>query len=351
MRRHAVFVLGLAAVTTAAATKTAATKTAATKTTATKKADEARWPPLGLPEPPAPADNPQTPEKIALGRQLFFDTRLSKSGTMGCVTCHLPEKGWADGKALSKKDDGTMNTRHTPTLLNVAYNTTFYWDGRAPTLEKQIFAAWKSQMGVADDKTAAEIATKLGAVAGYKDAFAKVFGGAPTSDDVVKALAAFTRTLVSGNSAYDRAEAGQAKAYTPAQKRGAELFKTKAKCSLCHAGFALTAWEFKNIGIGMDKPSPDPGRGKIDASDPKLIGAFKVPSLRSVSKSAPYMHDGRFNTLAEVVDYFEKPIDNPHLDEKIKGGVSLTAAEKKDLIELLKALDGSQPDGARPKLP
>ncbi len=307
--------------------------------------------PLGLPEIPTPADNAQTPEKVALGHQLFWDGRLSKSGQTSCHSCHLPDKGWADGQKLSKKDDGSMNTRNTPTVLNVAYNTAYYWDGRAATLEKQIAAAWRGQMGLKDDAGAGEAAKRLAEIPGYKSQFEKVFGEGPTPDNVVKALASYTRTLVTGGSRYDKAEAGDAKAYTAAQKRGAELFKNKAKCSLCHAGFALTAWEFKNIGIGMDQPTPDPGRGKVDAANPAMKGAFKVPSLRAVSKSGPYMHDGRFATLAEVVDYFDKPFDNPGLDEKIKGGIQLTAAEKKDLIEFLKALDGTMPDPKAPKLP
>lgn len=307
--------------------------------------------PAGLPEIPVPADNAQSPEKIALGKQLFYDTRLSKSGKTSCNTCHLPNKGWADGEKLSKKDDGSMNVRHTPTLLNVAYNTTYYWDGRAPTLEKQIAAAWRGQMGPKDDAGAGEIAKKLGEVKGYADAFQKVFKDAPSPDNIVKALASYTRTLVSGGSKLDKFEAGNDKALSAAEKRGLDLFRGKAKCSLCHAGALLTAWEFKNIGIGMTAPTPDPGRGKLDTTNPAMTGAFKVPSLRSVSKSAPYMHDGSLATLDAVLDYFAKPNENPHLDEKVKGGMPLSPAEKKDLIAFLKALDGTMPDAKKPKLP
>ena len=346
MTRHRLGIAALALLTAAAAAQ--AKPKGKGKGAEEKKPEN---PTLGLGEMPVSADNPQTPEKIALGHELFWDARLSKSGTTSCETCHLPEKGWADGQKLSKKDDGKMNTRHTPTLLNAAFAPTFYWDGRAPSLEKQIAAAWKGQMGVGDDKGTAEIAKKVGAVAGYKTEFQKVFQADATPDNIVKALAAYVRTLVSGNSAWDKSEAGDAKALTAAQKRGADLFKNKAKCSLCHAGFALTAWEFHNIGIGMDKKDPDPGRGKVDPSNPKLGGAFKVPTLRNVSKTAPYMHDGRFDTLEQVVEYFEKPIDSPNLDEKVKGGIKLSADEKKDLLEFLKALDGSDPDPKKPTLP
>jgi cytochrome c peroxidase len=312
-------------------------------------------PTLGLPEVPVPADNPQTPEKIALGHQLFYDARLSKTGKTACVTCHPAQKGWADGEKLSKKDDGTMNTRHTPTLLNAAFGTSFYWDGRAPTLEKQIAAAWRSQMqtGPKDDAGAGEAAKKIGEVKGYKDQFQKVFGADPTPDNIAQALAAFVRTIVSGDSKLDRFEAGDQKALSAAQKRGLELFRGKAKCSLCHAGALLTAYEFKNIGIGMDKPEPDVGRGKVEATNPAVKGAFRVPTLRNVAKHPPYAHDGSLASLEAVVDYFAKPVDNPTLDEKIKGGVQLEPAEKKDLVELLKALNGSEPAEAakKPKLP
>ncbi len=310
-------------------------------------------PTLGLPELPAPPDNPGTPEKIALGHQLFWDGRLSKSGKTSCFTCHQPKKGWADGEKLSKKDDGSMNTRHTPTLLNAAYGTSFYWDGRSPTLEKQIGAAWRGQMGPKDDTGAADVAKRIGEIQGYKDQFQKVFGEDPSPDNIAKALAAYVRTIVSGGSRYDRYESGDLKAFTPAQKRGYELYKGTAKCSLCHAGALLTAYEFKNVGVGMADSEPDPGRGKIEPGNPAMKGAFRVPTLRNVSKHPPYMHNGAFAQLADVVTYLEKPIDSPQLDEKVKGGFTLTPAEKKDLIAFLKALDGAEPAAAakKPKLP
>ena len=147
--------------------------------------------PLG--EMAIPANNPQTPEKIELGKMLFFDARLSKSGKTSCETCHLPDKGWADGKALSTKDDGTVNTRHTPTLYNVGYYMQWYWDGRAATLEGQILAAWRNQMGADVD----QIVMKLNGIQGYKDAFQKAFGGPATPDAVTQALANFVRTIKS----------------------------------------------------------------------------------------------------------------------------------------------------------
>lgn len=343
MRRSRALALGVLLIAPVAAANPPAEPAAAAK----PKTDAA----LGLPELPVPADNPQTPEKIALGKQLFWDGRLSKSGKTSCFTCHQPKKGWSDGLAVSKKDDGTLNTRHTPTLLNAAYAPLFYWDGRSPTLEKQIGAAWRGQMGLKDDAGAAEIATRLTAIAGYKDQFQQVFQADPTPDNIVKALASYVRTIVSGNSAYDRFESGDTTALNAAQKRGYELFKNKARCSLCHAGAMLTAYEFKNIGIGMAAPAPDTGRAKVDNSNPAHFGAFRVPTLRNVTKHPPYMHDGGLKRLDAVVKYFEKPTPHPHLDEKIKDGIVLTGAEKRDLLAFLKALEGAEPDGRAPKLP
>src|SRR5262245_17133497 len=147
--------------------------------------------PLG--EMAIPADNPLTPEKAELGKKLFFDTRLSKTGKMACETCHLPEKGWADGKALSAKFDGSMNTRHTPTILNAGYYKQWYWDGRAATLEAQVGAAWKGQMGGDPDM----VAMTLNGIEAYKNDFQKVFNGPANADNIAKAIAAFVRTIKS----------------------------------------------------------------------------------------------------------------------------------------------------------
>jgi cytochrome c peroxidase len=306
----------------------------------------------------APKDNPVTPEKWALGQLLFWDTRLSPARTHACETCHHPDKGWSDGQPLSTKADGKPNTRHSPTLYNVAYNTSYYWDGRAPTLEKQILAAWDGQMGAKDKHE--EVVAKLAAIPGYKERFEKAFGGAPTDDAIVKALATFVRSILSGGSKYDEYDAGNVKAMSASAQAGWELYRSKAKCGSCHAGFALTDWQFHNIGIGMDKPAPDSGRAK-PASDPKLTGAFKTPTLRSVSKHPPYTHLGTIPTLDAMVSYLEKPIDNPHLDQNLKAGedaaakpgIALTKAEHKQLLDFLHALDGKDDPlvAKKPKLP
>ena len=291
----------------------------------------------------APKDNPVTPEKWALGQMLFWDTRLSPAGSHSCETCHHPDKGWTDGLAVSKKADGKDNTRHSPTLYNVAYNTSWYWDGRAKTLEDQIKAAWDGQMGAKDKHP--EVMKKITEIAGYKEAFKKAFNTeTPTDTQVVQALATFVRSILSGDSKWDHYDAGDKKALAGNALKGWEVFRSKGKCGACHAGFGFTDWQFHNIGIGMDKgAAADPGRGKT-ANDPKLNGAFKTPTLRSVTRHPPYTHLGNVKTVEDMVAYFVHPNDNPTLDPNLKEGdkigVPLSKDEQKQIVEFLKALEG-----------
>lgn len=304
--------------------------------------------PASLPEIKAPATNELTPQKVALGKQLFFDKRLSKDGSASCETCHVPEKGWTDGKALSTKVGGGVNTRHSPTLINVAYNQRWYWDGRAETLEKQIEAAWKSQMG-ADP---AAIAATVGKIPGYAVQFRTIFNRDATSDDVVAALASFVRTIQSGDAPWDLYEKGDKKAVGEDAVRGADLFKGKAQCAGCHTPPLYTDLGFHDVGIGFDKPEPDLGRGKISKDD-KENGAFKTPALRSVTAHAPYFHDGRAASIEEAVDYMLSggiKDKNPNLDPRLQK-VKLSAKERDDLIAFVKSLEPKMPAFDRPKLP
>ena len=305
--------------------------------------------PEGLGEMKVPADNALTPEKAALGKQLFFDKRLSKEGSHSCETCHVPEKGWTDGEALSKKADGKMNTRHSPTLINVGYNELWYWDGRSPTLEKQVEAAWKGQMGAEP----AEVAKKLAKIPGYAVQFKTIFGKAePKPDDIVNALASFVRTIKSGDSPWDKHEKGDKTAVGKEVEEGWKIFRDKAGCAGCHAPPLYTDNGFHDTGIGFDKPEPDVGRGK-PAKDEKLNGAFKTPTMRSVTSHAPYFHDGRAATIEDAVEYMTSggiKDKNPNLDPKMKV-VKLSKKEKEDLIAFLKALEPAKAEFERPKLP
>lgn len=309
---------------------------------------------------PVPAENPMTAGKIKLGEQLFFDKRLSKTKTHSCETCHLPEKGWTDGQKLSTKADGSVNTRHTPTLYETAYAPDLYWDGRAKGLEAQILAAWKGQMGADPDAIAADLA----AIPAYKDAFEAELGGPPTGDRIVKALAAFVRTIHAADTPYDRL-AKDAKALAKSDVgKGFKVFSGDvARCTSCHLPPLFTDTLFHNVGIGFDKEKPDLGRGKFlaDAAAKKnepappeaesLQGAFKTPTLRGIGLSAPYFHDGRAETLEQAVDVMiAGGIDNPHKDAKLQAA-KLTPKQRTQLLAFLKALSPEAPKYTRPTLP
>ena len=293
-----------------------------------------------------PADNPMTAEKAALGRQLFFDARLSGDGKLSCYSCHLNEKGLTDGKAIGEGAFGKKLTRSSPTLWNVGYLAEWYWDGRAKTLEAQAAAAWtKVNMGASKPE---EITAKLNAIAGYKKQFQKVFGGDATPDNVAKALACYMRTIISQTTVYDKSLKDPSAA-SDAEKRGYDVFK-RAKCDNCHSGVMFADKQFHNVGIGMKAEKPDVGRFTVSKAE-KDTGAFRTPTLRDVARSAPYFHDGSAATLEEAVKIMVGGgIDNPHLDKTNLVKTEVTADEMKDLIEFLKSLTETAEIKA-PKLP
>ncbi len=325
--------------TTTAATTTSASASAAPEPSASAPSEGPLAPLAYLPAMQTPADNALTEAKIALGKMLFFDKRLGLDQKFACENCHFVDKGWADALPVSTKADGKPNSRHTPALHNVGYQKSWYWDGRAATLEAQVLAAWKSQMGADPDKVAAELAK----VDAYKKRFAEAFDKQDiTADDVVKALASFVRSVRSGNAPFDKFEQGDKQAISESAARGWEIFRNKAACARCHAPPLFTDLDFHNVGVGMDKPEPDLGRFNVTKDD-KDKGRFKTPSLRSVSKHPPYFHDGSAATLEAAVDYMlSGGHANDNLDENLKK-VELTPEEKADLIAFLQALDGDQP--------
>ncbi len=251
-----------------------------------------------LPAIQHPADNPSSPAKVALGAQLFMDKRLSGSGTNNCQSCHYRELGWTDAKVLSRRDNGDMNTRHTPALYNVGHQSVWYWDGRAATMEAQTLAAWRNQMSVDPAVAAARIA----AVPGYASQFQAVFGAPASPETIVKALTAYLRTKNSENAPWDRYEQGDVKAVSKDAVEGYLLFAGKAGCVACHAPPFYGNSTFFNIGLEHGKDKPDVGRFNVTKAEADR-GAFKTPSLRSVALGAPYFHDGSVATLKEAVRY------------------------------------------------
>jgi cytochrome c peroxidase len=311
-------------------------------------------PPI-LPSMEIPADNPMSPERAALGMQLFFDTRLSDEGQTSCETCHLPELGWTDGKQFSTTHSGSVNSRHTPTLYNVGYYTEWYWDGRAPTLEAQVLAAWRSQVGA----TPEDIALRISGIPEYREQFQVHMNTGVTPEAIVQAVAAFVRTLVSADSPWDRYELGDETAVSEDAVSGFEVFSETANCALCHLPPLLTDTLYHNIGIGFDGEEPDMGRGAFLArTEPspteeaaRLQGAFKTPTLRSITETAPYFHDGSAETLEAAVDFvLGGGHANAYLDEKLKPK-ELTAEQRSQLLAFLRALTPDHGPFQRPTLP
>ena len=298
--------------------------------------------PLGL-DPDAtyiPDDSPLTPAKIALGKKFFWDKRWSANGTVACVSCHPPDHGWSDPRQFSITFVGKLTPRHAPTLVNRLFSDRQLWTGLRPSLEEQ---ALKDS-----NRTDEMVVKNLGAVPAYQAEFRKVFGTDLNPDGVAKAIAAYVRTIVSGNSPYDRFKAGDKTALTVEAQRGLVLFEGKARCVRCHAGFNFTDEGYRNIGVGMDKAEPDLGRYTVTKNEADK-GAFKTPTLRDVAPRAPYMHDGSARTLAEVVAFYNRGgVRNPWLSDDVRP-LGLTVEEQADLIEFLRALTGEvDPEVARP---
>jgi cytochrome c peroxidase len=294
--------------------------------------------PLGLLPIRFPKENPYTPAKRELGRLLYYDKRLSADGTVSCATCHDPAMGFADGKPVSDGIRGQRGGRSAPTVFNRAYSLAQFWDGRAKTLEEQAGGPMANAIEMGNTHEA--VVSTLKGIPGYRVWFKQAFGTEEINLDLVtKAIATYERTVLSGNSPYDRYKAGDKSAMTAEQIRGMDVYFNKAKCDQCHEGINFTANAYHNLGVGMDKPNPDEGRFAV-TKNPADFGAFKTPTLREIARTAPYMHDGSLKTLEEVVEYYNKGgIPNRNLDERMKP-LNLSDAEKAGLVAFMKALNG-----------
>lgn len=295
--------------------------------------------PLGLPSVEWPKNNRYSPAKAELGRYLYYEKRLSADGTISCATCHDAKLGFGDGEPVSTGIRGQKGTRNAPTVINRAFSLAQFWDGRAASLEEQAKGPIANPIEMGNTLDAA-VAT-LQKIPGYRPLFAAAFDSDEiNADRVAMAIATFERTILSGDAPYDRYKRGDKKAMTPEQVRGMSVFVDKAKCDRCHENSNFTLNAYANVGVGMDKPNPDLGRYVI-TKDPRDWGVFKIPTLREIEHSAPYMHDGSLKTLEEVVELYDKGgIANKNLDPNIKP-LHLSDLEKKDLVAFLKALSGS----------
>lgn len=282
----------------------------------------------------APAENALTEARAQLGRRLFFDARLSRTNDVSCATCHQQAHAFSDPAPVSTGVDGQLGQRNAPALVNLAWDAAFFWDGRARSLEEQ--AGMPIENPLEMDLPLADAVARVAADAAYARAFAGAYGGAPTQETLRFALASFVRALVSADSAYDRHLRGDDADFGEDARRGAELFfSERAACFHCHPPGSLTNGGYFNNGTYVE--GGDRGRQALTGRTGDL-GKFKVPGLRNVAASAPYMHDGSLPDLAAVVDLYDKGgRGHPSTDPQIQP-LGLTAAEKADLVAFLRAL-------------
>jgi len=294
-----------------------------------------------------PAGSLNTPERIELGRLLFFDPLLSGDNQISCAHCHHPDRGFADGRDFSIGIRGQRTGRSAPTVWNAAFNKEQFWDGRAATLEDQ--AKGPIQSPVEMDQKPDELVKELKGIPAYVEKFDRAFGGsagsAVTFDNIAAAIATFERTIISASSPFDRFAAGDTSALTPGARNGLKLFRSvSTRCFECHGFPNLANQDFKVIGVpdikDPTKLDADLGRGGI-IKDPGYDRAFKVPTLRNVEKTAPYMHNGIFHTLEDVLDFYSKggghALGVPNLDDKIRK-FDLSESDRADLVAFMKSL-------------
>jgi cytochrome c peroxidase len=280
--------------------------------------------PLGLDlYMPVPEDNPMSVQKVELGRRLFTDRRLSRDRSIACSSCHDHERAFSDGRPVAIGIDRQVGRRGAPALINRGYGRAFFWDGRATTLEEQVLQPIQDPKEM--NMTLAEVSERVGLSAG----------------EISRALASYVRSILSGNSRFDRFVNGDRRALLPEQQEGLRVFRGKGNCTSCHVGPNFTDEQFHNTGIAWrDGALQDEGRSAVTGK-PEDRGAFKTPTLREIARTAPYMHDGTLPTLDEVVDFYDRGGNgNPSLDAELRP-LALTASEKRSLVAFLRALSGT----------
>jgi len=302
--------------------------------------------PLG--DIPIPEDNPMSPEVLELGKALFFDPRLSGNNQVSCSTCHEPELGYGDGKPTFDKYGGGQGERNSPTVINSGYYQTNFWDGRAESLEEQALGPIENPNEM--NQPLAELIEELATVQGYQERFQAAFPDGLTAENIAKALAAFQRQIVVKDTPFDRFMQGEMDALTPQEVRGLDLFAGKAMCITCHNGPNLSDNQYYNIGLNTE----DQGRFAVTGEETDM-GRIRTPSLYGITHTAPYMSNGSIDSLAEVIDYYDRGGDNhPNKSffmKQFMSPIGLTDEEKADLLAFLKTLGGNPPVFTKPELP
>ena len=287
---------------------------------------------------PIPDDNQLTSVRVALGRRLFFDGRLSADGTISCATCHMPENGFASPDAVAPGVGGAKGTRNSPSILNRAYGTSFFWDGRAATLEEQALQPIENPLEMATKVTT--VLERLKEDPDCRAQFEAAYEDGMTAQNLARALASFQRVLLSGDSAVDRFRGGDFSALDSLQRLGLWIFESRGNCWKCHSGSNFSDEAFHNTGVSWGKEPLDLGRYDVTQRDEDR-GRFRTPTLRHVAVTGPYMHDGSMKSLEDVVDFYNRGgSPNPHLDPIVQP-LHLSDRERSALVAFLKSLTGS----------
>lgn len=297
--------------------------------------------PLGLARAlPQPEDNAFDARRWELGRRLFFDPRLSRDGTLSCASCHRPESGFADVEAFSLGVGGARTLRNTPSLENRGFGASFFWDGRAPTLESQVLQPIEDEreMGL----PLATLLERLAAHEDYPALFAAAFDDGLSRENLARALAQFVRGIVLGDSPVDRFRAADAAALSAEERVGLWVYESKGRCWRCHSGPNFSDEAFHSTGVGVRDGVAEPGRAAV-SGDPADRGRFKTPSLRGVARTAPYMHDGSLATLRDVIEFYRRG-GNAHAElDPLMEPLELTEREAAGLVAFLEAFSRRAP--------
>lgn len=306
--------------------------------------------PLGLPPVPIPADNPMTVEKVELGKMLYFDKRLSKDKTLSCATCHIPEHGYAEPREVSLGIKNQLGPINSPPVINSAYATSMFWDGRMNTLEEQAAGPVGNPIEMGHD--IANVADELNTIPEYKKRFNDVFGAPASPDTITKAIAAFERTLLAGNSPFDRFQKGEENAISADAKEGWQLFQQKL-CVTCHQPPVFSNWGFYNAGVEAKDGNVPDGRFAVTKT-PTDKGAFRVPHLRNLDDTGPYLHDGSAKTIEDAVRFMAQGgNDNANLNPLFRAVKAMNVSDDQivKITAFLHSLKGEYPIVEEPKLP
>lgn len=299
---------------------------------------------------PAPEDNQPNEARIDLGRKLFFEPMLSGTNSLSCASCHNPGLAWTDGLRTAIGMDMAILDRNTPTILNTAFATTQFWDGRAKTLEEQALGPLTSPNEMAENLATA--ISELKTIPGYVELFEEAYPGQNIkAETIAMAIASFERTIIATGAPFDSWLNGDSSAMSESAIRGFETFKEKAACVKCHSGFNFSDGSFHNIGVKTPAANLEDLGRYVVVPLPRMRGAFKTPTLRDVELTAPYMRNGIYKTLEEVIDHYDRGGDEKgNLSPDIKP-LNLTEQEKKDLVDFMRHLTGEQKEISVPILP